>query len=82
MIVIFKHFEEPSYKQHIVAYIGLDTIGNIQITDDTWSLGIDKAKPATKEQRDTLFKKMKEAGYQWDAKKKELKLLISNGGDF
>ena len=41
-----------------------------------------KICPATKEQRDTLFKKMKEAGYQWDAEKKELKLLISNGGDF
>ena len=28
--------------------------------------------PATKEQRDLLFQKMKEAGYVWDAKKKEL----------
>ena len=30
--------------------------------------------PATKEQRDLLFTKMKEAGYEWDAKKKELKI--------
>ena len=82
MIVIFKHFEEPSYRQHIVAYIGLDTNGDIQITDDTWNLGIDKAKPATKEQRDLLFQKMEEAGYKWDSEKKELKLLITNGGDF
>lgn len=29
--------------------------------------------PATKEQRDLLFQKMKEAGYEWDTKKKELK---------
>lgn len=29
-------------------------------------------KPATKEQRDLLFQKMKEAGYEWDAEKKEL----------
>lgn len=29
--------------------------------------------PATKEQRDTLFAKMREAGYDWDANKKELK---------
>ena len=28
--------------------------------------------PATKEQRDLLFQKMKEAGYEWDADKKEL----------
>lgn len=30
-------------------------------------------KPATKEQRDLLFQKMKEAGYEWIANKKELK---------
>jgi hypothetical protein len=29
-------------------------------------------RPATKEQRDLLFQKMKEAGYEWDAEKKEL----------
>ena len=29
--------------------------------------------PATKEQRDILFSKMREAGYEWDAEKKELK---------
>lgn len=29
--------------------------------------------PATKEQRDLLFRKMKEAGYEWDAEKKEVK---------
>lgn len=31
--------------------------------------------PSTKEQRDLLFAKMKEAGYEWDAEKKELKKL-------
>ena len=31
--------------------------------------------PATKEQSDLLFKKMKEAGYQWDADKKELRKI-------
>lgn len=31
--------------------------------------------PATKEQRELLFKKMKEAGYQWDTDKKELKKI-------
>ena len=29
--------------------------------------------PVTKEQRDLLFQKMKEAGYEWDAEKKELR---------
>ena len=32
-------------------------------------------KPATKEQRDLLSQKMKEAGYEWDAEKKELKKI-------
>lgn len=31
--------------------------------------------PATKEQRDLLFRKMKEAGYEWDADKKELRKI-------
>lgn len=31
--------------------------------------------PATKEQRDLLFKKMHEVGYEWDADKKELKKI-------
>lgn len=35
--------------------------------------------PATKEQRDTLIKAMKESGYEWDAEKKELKKLIVFG---
>jgi len=33
----------------------------------------EKCYPATKEQRDAFFAKMKEAGYEWDAEKKELK---------
>ena len=32
-------------------------------------------KPATKEQRELLFTKMKEAGYEWNAEKKELKKI-------
>ena len=32
--------------------------------------------PATKEQRDLLFQKMKEDGYEWNAEKKELKEII------
>jgi len=31
--------------------------------------------PATKEQRNILFKKMKEAGYEWNAEKKKLKKI-------
>ena len=45
-----------------------------------WTSG--EIYPATKEQHDLLFSKMHEAGYEWDAEKKELKLLITNGDDF
>ena len=34
--------------------------------------------PATKEQRDLLFQKMKEKGYRWDFDKKELKKIEQN----
>lgn len=44
-----------------------------------WWEGVkDKFTPATKEQRDLLFKKMHEAGYEWDAEKKELKKIDQN----
>ncbi len=36
---------------------------------------VNTVKPATKEQRDTLFAKMEEAGYEWDADRKELKKI-------
>ena len=35
----------------------------------------DSCHPSTKEQRDLLFQKMHEAGYEWDADKKELKKI-------
>ena len=39
----------------------------------TLCFDVDSTYPATKEQRNLLFQKMKEAGYEWDAEKKELK---------
>lgn len=36
---------------------------------------IDSTKPATKEQRGLLFQKIREAGYEWDANKKELRKI-------
>ena len=40
-----------------------------------WESVKDKFTPATKEQRELLFQKMREAGYEWDAEKKELKKI-------
>ena len=48
--------------------------GSQEISDGkhAWEVAKD-CHPATKEQRDLLFEKMKEAGYEWDSEKKELK---------
>ena len=42
---------------------------------DTLLTTRNKICPATKEQRNLLFQKMKDAGYEWDANKKELKKI-------
>jgi len=75
LIVIFKQFDESAYayRQHIIAYIGLDIGGDIQVTDDTWIFK--EIKPATQKQRELLFSKMKEEGYVWDEEKKELRKI-------
>lgn len=60
-----------------------DTIGNNNLycaydDENGFIINVKIAKecllhPATKEQRDTLFARMKESGYLWDAEKKELR---------
>lgn len=55
-----------------LAHTGIDWDGNIIINGYMGSTNI---LPATKEQRDLLFAKMKEAGYQWDDDKKELRKI-------
>lgn len=47
--------------------------------DRNWYFGKEAVvSPATKEQRELLFAKMKEAGYSWDPEKKELSKIITN----
>lgn len=41
----------------------------------------DNTVPATKEQKEILFMAMKEAGYEWDSKNKELKKTEKKGGE-
>jgi len=59
-------------------YIALEKdSGTININDNLehfWEAA-GGVKPATKEQQDLLFSKMKEAGYEWDSEKKELKII-------
>ena len=58
--------------------------GEFEIPSKDSSYGCHNAIPATKEQRDLLFRKMNEAGYEWDAEKKELNKIKEevNGEDY
>ena len=53
-------------------YVGVNWEKKLQIGE---YMGCSDIRPATKEQRDLLFQKMKEAGYEWNANKKELKKI-------
>lgn len=79
--VLVTDFEEDNM---IVMYHSMCTIDTINVCcclDNKFTcanLGVfdaEDVKPATKEQRDLLFQKMKEKGYEWDAEKKELKKI-------
>lgn len=79
--VLVTDFEEDNM---IVMYHSMCTIDTINVyccLDNKFvcgNLGVFEAedvKPATKEQRELLFQKMHEAGYEWDADKKELKKI-------
>lgn len=54
-------------------YAGVNWANNLQIGK---YMGCSDIHPATKEQRDILFQKIKEACYEWDADKKELKKKV------
>ena len=47
----------------------------LQKPNKNWVKNNELFQPATKEQCDFLFRRMKEAGYQWDKEKKELKKI-------
>ena len=71
-IMIYWSLYEP-YEGH-VHYHAL--LVNDNFSDKgTCCICIDNLKPSTKEQRDLLFSKMKEAGCEWDSEKKELKKI-------
>jgi len=60
------------------AYVGISQDGKIRLDmfpSKGWT-NIKDVKPATKEQYDLLFQKIKEIGYEWDKKKKELRKII------
>ena len=62
------------------AYCGVDKFGVFKdnCLKNNWSNSVDNIHPATKKQHDFLFQKMREAGYEWDVEKKELKKIKKN----
>lgn len=71
---IFRGFLDICYPGHPVAYCGINIENNFYITSNNYGHWTNNScLPATKKQCDFLFLKMKEAGYEWDAEKKELK---------
>ena len=58
-------------------YVALETDGAININEGLkhYYETSEAAHPATKEQRELLFSKLKEAGYEWNAKKLKLKKI-------
>ena len=65
-------FQEEYIAEKPIAYCGLMN-GHFLVDGENACWTNERYYPATKEQRDALFAKMKEAGYEWDAEKKELK---------
>lgn len=69
-IYIFKEYEKDGFWSHcyLDAYIN-------EFHEGIYHNNGDVGVPATKEQRELLFAKMKKAGYEWDAEMKELKKI-------
>ena len=78
-IMIYMSLYEP-YEGH-VHYHALLVNDNFT-GKGTCCISINDLKPTTKEQRDILFQKMKEAGYEWDAEKKEPKKIEKDLTEF
>ncbi len=79
MFVIFKSNNHDPMTQHGCMFVYCSMMKNNSGWHEFWyeSGGLNPTYylPATKEQRDLLFQKMREAGYEWDAEKKELKKI-------
>ena len=68
-------FEKINSNEKPVCYCHYDIELGFRIDTNSYIASSSEIYPATKEQRDILFQKMREAGYKWDADKKELKKI-------
>lgn len=58
-----------------IAYCGVNCQNKFKISNGTHWTNKNEVAPATKEQRELLFAKMRDSGYEWDAEKKEVKKM-------
>lgn len=72
---IFKGFLDNNHPNHPVAYGGICTMGSFTCSSSNiwWDNKKEDMKPATKEERELLFQRMKEDGYVWNGDTKEIK---------
>jgi hypothetical protein len=70
-IAIFKEIDDKNF----YCFSSCSLINNNFYANDKEPFNSACFAPATKEQRDTLFAKMKEAGYEWNIENKELKKI-------
>ena len=73
-IFIFKEVVDCGCKHYIALEKDNETINVNDNLEHVWE-AVQYVKPASQEQRELLFTKMKESGYEWDAEKKELKKI-------
>ena len=76
-IFIFKELLKYEFGEKAICYCDYDSEDHFCLGEHHTCCWTDAKilHPATKEQRDLLFQKMKEAGYEWDAEKKELRKM-------
>lgn len=72
---IFKGLLDKLHPEYPVAYCGIAADGIFSVSTGNGWWTDEEVYPSTEEQRDLLFQKMKESGYEWDAEKKELKKI-------
>ena len=85
-IIIYKGVIKERFRTFISAYCAYNSIVDAFCFADVSryaDIAYGGIMPATKEQRDLLFQKMKDAGYEWDNEKKEVKKIVPifNVGD-
>ena len=73
-IYIFKEFIKETFTMKV--HCSINNKGQFLHNHDVYYYSYDATLyPAAKEQRDLLFQKIQEAGYEWDAGKRELKKI-------